>query len=182
MLPSTVIADEVIDKLDQLIGNSGTKGDELSRTFFVTQLRRLFDASPVDERLAVQVAAFLESVNQFLELLLGVRGLPPGDEVRFAVVEAPSKKTNLILQFIDDRVIGTLKLMSVRIRSRNACMHSLSREQFIRNIGRSAIYIRYVHKLVSFHASSDSFTEAGYAIFLYLMPTAIHAIYRVVWP
>ncbi|KAH9819300.1 dedicator of cytokinesis-domain-containing protein [Melampsora americana] len=112
----TVVTDEIIDKLDSLLGNSpSSQNDEMSRAFFVGQLQSLFESDPIDERLQKQVESFMHSVNQFLELLLSIRNLPPGDE------------------FIDDRVIGTLKLMS-----------------FIRNIGRSGIYIHYVHKTRQF--------------------------------
>lgn len=129
----TVVTDEIIDKLDSLLGNSpSSQNDEMSRAFFVGQLQSLFECDPIDERLQKQVESFMQSVNQFLELLLSIRNLPPGDE------------------FIDDRVIGTLKLMS-----------------FIRNIGRSGIYIHYVHKLVNFHASCGNFVEAGLAMRLH---------------
>lgn len=79
---STVVADEIIDKLDNLLGNSpSTQNDEMSRAFFVGQLRSLFDSESIDQRLQNQVETFLESVNQFLDLLLSIRNLPPGDEV-----------------------------------------------------------------------------------------------------
>jgi dedicator of cytokinesis protein 3 len=61
---------------------SQTKGDEISRAFFVSQLRTLFDESVIDDRLRQQVDAFLSSVNSFLDLLLAVRNLPEGEEVR----------------------------------------------------------------------------------------------------
>lgn len=48
----------------------------------------------MDEGLRDHVQAFLESVNHFLELLLGIRNLPEGEEWQ------------------DDRVIGTLRLMA----------------------------------------------------------------------
>ncbi|KAI9619649.1 hypothetical protein KEM48_006192 [Puccinia striiformis f. sp. tritici PST-130] len=129
----------------------------MSRASFVGQLRVLFNQSPVINKqkfdqdqqdnslsssnqpgrieleLKAQVNIFLESRSQFLELLLSIRNLPPGDE------------------FIDNCVIGTLKLMS-----------------FIRNIGRSGIYIHYVHKLVNFHAAHGNFVEAG-------LPLRLHA-------
>lgn len=145
----TVIADEIIDKLDNLLGSSQEETltnqvDEMSRASFVGQLKILFDQSPIVEGLSdnqqrgiepelkAQIDVFLESLSQFLDLLLSIRNLPPGDE------------------FIDDRVIGTLKLMS-----------------FIRNIGRSGIYIHYVHKLVNFHAAHGNFVEAGLALRLH---------------
>ncbi|KAI7940929.1 hypothetical protein MJO28_013214 [Puccinia striiformis f. sp. tritici] len=158
----TVIADEIIDKLDNLLGtapheNLTNQVDEMSRASFVGQLRVLFNQSPVINKqkfdqdqqdnslsssnqpgrieleLKAQVNIFLESRSQFLDLLLSIRNLPPGDE------------------FIDNRVIGTLKLML-----------------FIRNIGRSGIYIHYVHKLVNFHAAHGNFVEAG-------LPLRLHA-------
>lgn len=71
----------MIDRLDKLF-MSETKGDEISRAFFVGQLRALFDGSNIDDRLREQVDTFLASVNSFLDLLLAVRNLPEGDEVR----------------------------------------------------------------------------------------------------
>jgi hypothetical protein len=68
---------------------SDRKNDDISGTFFVGQLRHLFDSSDVDERLRERVAGFLDSVDLFLELLLSVRALPDGEE------------------FADERVIAT---------------------------------------------------------------------------
>ena len=99
--------------------------------FFITQLRFLFEDTSMDERLRQQVATFLDSVNYFLELLLGIRNLPESEEWQ------------------DDRVSGTLKLMS-----------------FIEKRHRS-IYIRYVHRLVEFHVTSNQFVEAGLALKLH---------------
>ncbi|KAK4698793.1 hypothetical protein P7C70_g7476, partial [Phenoliferia sp. Uapishka_3] len=89
----TVIEAEVIDRLDKLF-MSQTKGDEISRAFFVGQLRALFDEAEIEDQLREQVDAFLSSVNSFLDLLLAVRNLPVGEE------------------FQEDRIISTLKLMS----------------------------------------------------------------------
>ena len=69
---------------------SDSKGDDTSRAFFITQLRLLFDSSAVDEALRYRISAFMDSVDQFLELLLNVRALPEGEE------------------FADDRVIATV--------------------------------------------------------------------------
>lgn len=80
-----MVADEIIDKLDNLLGNSpSTQNDEMSRAFFVGQLQSLFESESIDDQLRKQVEVFLESVNQFLDLLLSIRNLPPGDEVRFS--------------------------------------------------------------------------------------------------
>ncbi|KAF8521278.1 cytoplasmic protein [Hysterangium stoloniferum] len=87
------IENEVVTKLDSLF-MSDSKGDDISRAFFIGQLRHLFDNSPVDDALRQRVARFLESVDLFLELLLNVRALPEGEE------------------FQDDRVIATLRLMN----------------------------------------------------------------------
>lgn len=87
------IENQVVTKLDSLF-MSDSKGDDISRAFFIGQLRHLFDNSPVDEALRHRVATFLDSVDLFLELLLNVRALPEGEE------------------FQDDRVIATLRLMN----------------------------------------------------------------------
>ncbi|TFK54047.1 hypothetical protein OE88DRAFT_1654527 [Heliocybe sulcata] len=87
------IETEVVSKLDSLF-MSDSRGDDISRAFFIGQLRHLFDSSNVDEQLRERITIFLEAVDQFLELLLSVRALPEGEE------------------FADDRVIATLRLMN----------------------------------------------------------------------
>lgn len=69
------------------------RGDEISRAFFIGQLRARFEGPDVDPKLQEQVFTCLISVNRFLDLLLSVRALPtdPGYE--------------------DDRIAGTLKLL-----------------------------------------------------------------------
>jgi dedicator of cytokinesis protein 3 len=122
-----VIEAEVIDRLDKLF-MSQTKGDEISRAFFVSQLRSLFDESNIDDRLREQVDSFLTSVNSFLDLLLAVRNLPEGEEVRFERAFKSSidfRLPGIVSQYQEDRIISTLKLMS-----------------FIRGIGRSEIFVR----------------------------------------
>jgi dedicator of cytokinesis protein 3 len=114
------IETELISKLDKLF-MSDTKGDDISRAFFIGQLRGLFDSSSVDDHLRARVSEFLDSVDLFLELLLNVRELPDG------------------VEFQDDRVIATLRLMN-----------------FIRRIGRDEIYIKYVHQLVNVSTLSFS--------------------------
>lgn len=74
------IENEVVERLDELF-MSGNKGDnDISRAYFIGQLRHMFDSSDVDERLRERVANFLDSVDLFLELLLSMRALPDGDE------------------------------------------------------------------------------------------------------
>ncbi|KAF9007971.1 cytoplasmic protein [Cyathus striatus] len=87
------IENELVTRLDSLF-MSDSKGDDISRAFFIGQLRHLFDHSDVDEQLRERVSNFLDSVDLFLELLLSVRALPEGDE------------------YADDRVIATLRLMN----------------------------------------------------------------------
>ncbi|GAA5840554.1 hypothetical protein JCM9279_007363 [Rhodotorula babjevae] len=126
-----LIEAECIDKLDKLFGQQA-KGDEVSRSLFVTQLRQLFDEADHDDELRAQAASFLDSIQSFLDLLLAVRNLPEGDE------------------FQDDRIISTLKLMS-----------------FIRTIGRSEIFIRYVQRLVGYHIARGDLVEAGMTLKLH---------------
>ncbi|KAI8969583.1 cytoplasmic protein [Trametes punicea] len=87
------IENELVSKLDVLF-MSDSKGDDISRTFFIGHLRHLFESSDIDEELRNRVMDFLESVNVFLQLLLSVRALPEGEE------------------FADDRVMATLRLMN----------------------------------------------------------------------
>ncbi|KIY44576.1 hypothetical protein FISHEDRAFT_51256 [Fistulina hepatica ATCC 64428] len=87
------IENEIVTRLDHLF-MSDSKGDDISRAFFIGQLRHLFDSSEVDDQLRERVSNFLDSVDLFLDLLLNVRGLPEGEE------------------FADDRVIATLRLMN----------------------------------------------------------------------
>ncbi|KAJ7188388.1 hypothetical protein C8R46DRAFT_1183883 [Mycena filopes] len=87
------IETELVTRLDSLF-MSDSKGDDISRAFFIGHLRHLFYSSDVDESLRERVSVFLDSVDLFLELLLSVRALPEGDE------------------YADDRVIATLRLMN----------------------------------------------------------------------
>lgn len=87
------IETELVNKLDTLF-MSETKSDDISRAYFIGQLRHLFDSSHVEDQLRQRVNDFLDSVDLFLELLLNVRELPEGDEYQ------------------DDRVIATLRLMN----------------------------------------------------------------------
>ncbi|CEQ42400.1 SPOSA6832_04218 [Sporobolomyces salmonicolor] len=146
-----IIEAEVIDRLDKLFGVQ-TKGDEISRAFFVTQLRQLFDESEMDDELRQQVDTFLDSINSFLDLLLAVRNLPEGEEYQ------------------EDRIISTLKLMSVSLApSLDPAFARTYRlaQQFIRGIGRSEIFIRYVQRLVTYHVALASHTEAGLTLKLH---------------
>lgn len=83
------IENELVSKLDTLF-MSDSKGDDISRAFFIGHLRQLFEASEVDPELRTRVTNFLDAVDLFLELLLSVRALPEGEE------------------FADDRVIATV--------------------------------------------------------------------------
>ena len=74
---------------------SQSKGDNISRGFFIAQLRHLFVSSEVDEQLRERVSIFLDSVDAFLKFLLDVRRLPEGEE------------------FADDRVIATVSIIFV---------------------------------------------------------------------
>ncbi|KAK7057298.1 C2 domain in Dock180 and Zizimin proteins-domain-containing protein [Favolaschia claudopus] len=87
------IETELVTRLDSLF-MSDSKGDDISRAFFISHLRHLFYTAEVDESLRERVSVFLDSVDLFLELLLSVRALPEGDE------------------YADDRVIATLRLMN----------------------------------------------------------------------
>jgi dedicator of cytokinesis protein 3 len=84
------IENELIGKLDSLF-MSDSKADDLSRAFFISQLRHLFESSNVEELLRDRVSTFLDSVDLFLEMLLSVRALPEGEE------------------FSDDRVMATVQ-------------------------------------------------------------------------
>ena len=63
----------------------------VSRAFFITQLRTLFESTLLGDDLELKIETFLSTISQFLDLLLGIRNLPEGEE------------------FVDDRVVGTLK-------------------------------------------------------------------------
>jgi dedicator of cytokinesis protein 3 len=83
------IEHELVTRLDTLF-TSDSRGDDILGDFFVTQLRHMFETSEVNEHLRQRVSTFLDSVEQFLELLRTVRALPDGDE------------------FADERVIATV--------------------------------------------------------------------------
>lgn len=84
------IEHELVSKLDTLF-MSDSKGDDISRAFFIGHLRQLFETAEVDPDLRDRVTHFLDAVDLFLELLLNVRALPEGEE------------------FADDRVIATVR-------------------------------------------------------------------------
>ncbi|EIW83239.1 cytoplasmic protein [Coniophora puteana RWD-64-598 SS2] len=125
------IETELVKKLDSLF-MSHSKGDDISRSFFIAHLRHLFESEEVDESLRDHVANFLGSVDAFLKLLLSVRRLPEGEE------------------FFDDRVIATLRLMN-----------------FVREIGREEMYIKYVHQLVNTHLQAQNYVEAALTLKLH---------------
>ena len=129
------IEHELISKLDSLF-MSDSKADDLSRAFFISQLRHLFESSRVEEQLRERVSNFLDSVDLFLEMLLSVRALPEGEE------------------FSDDRVIATVRQLPARSASVHPHPSQLRLMNFIRRIGRNEIYIKYVHQLVNVSAIS----------------------------
>jgi hypothetical protein len=126
------IENELVTRLDSLF-MSDSKGDDISRAFFIGQLRHLFDTSDVEDQLRDRVSAFLDSVDLFLELLLSVRALPEGEE------------------YADDRVIATVSILHIlhRLHTSHLIFHQLRLMNFIRRIGRDEIYIKYVHQLVN---------------------------------
>lgn len=71
-----------IGHLDSLFGARDHVDAAASRTFFVAELRQLFGECDLKDDQRTRVTAFLESVDAFLELLLSVKTLPEGDEVR----------------------------------------------------------------------------------------------------
>ncbi|KAF8840035.1 hypothetical protein BDN67DRAFT_969174 [Paxillus ammoniavirescens] len=125
------IENELVRKLDSLF-MSQSKGDDISRAFFIAHLRQLFESTEVDNHLRERVSTFLDSVDAFLKLLLSVRSLPDSEE------------------FAEDRVIATLRLMN-----------------FIREIGRDEMYIKYVHQLVNAHLQSQNYVEAALTLKLH---------------
>ena len=161
------IEHELVSKLDTLF-MSDSKGDDISRAFFIGHLRHLFDSSDVDEELRARVTDFLDSVDVFLELLLSVRDLPEGEE------------------FADDRVIATVSFTASHDSPH--CLRvflQLRLMNFIRRIGRDEIYIKYVHQLVNvslslhidckfsltcmpqMHLQSQNYVEAALALKLH---------------
>ena len=84
------IENELVKKLDSLF-MSQSKGDDISRAFFIAHLRQLFESAQVDDPLRERVSTFLDCVDAFLKLLLSLRSLPEGEE------------------FADDRVIATVR-------------------------------------------------------------------------
>ena len=121
----SAIENELVSKLDGLF-MSGAKGDDVSRAFFITQLRQLFESSAVDKQLQIRVAEFMDSVDQFLELLLNVRALPEGEE------------------YADDRVIATLRLMNfIRRIGRNE-MYIKYVHQLV-NVSIRCYHLGYTH-------------------------------------
>lgn len=138
-----------MDKLDLLFMHGG-EGDDLARVYFVTSLRGMFAGSSVDPLLRQAIDDFLDSVDRFLDLLLGLRDLPEGN------------------QFQDDRTVGTLRLLNFirRIGGRDEmCSSQIERSQRLVRLAdwplASRAVIQYVHQLVDAHVLSGDYTEAG---------------------
>jgi len=87
------IENELVTRLDSLF-MSDSKGDDITRTFFIDQLRN-FTTADVDEQLRDRITNFLYSVDLFLELLLNIRDLPEGEEFQEDRVMATVKITHL---------------------------------------------------------------------------------------
>ncbi|KAL7415449.1 hypothetical protein BDY24DRAFT_382988 [Mrakia frigida] len=87
------VESEVIDKLDELM-EKDNDGDNHTRDYFVSALRLLFSGPSVDLQLQEAVTTWLNSVDQFLKLLISLRDLPDGEEYQ------------------DDRVVSTLRLLN----------------------------------------------------------------------
>ncbi|CDZ98211.1 Signaling protein DOCK180 [Phaffia rhodozyma] len=87
------VESEMIDKLD-IIFMQGGGGDDLTRAYFVSNLRAMFSSSRVDPQLRAQAIDFLDSVDRFLSLLLSLRDLPKGEE------------------YEDDRTVCALRLLN----------------------------------------------------------------------
>lgn len=85
------IEHELMTRLDSLF-MSDSKGDDISRGFFINQLR-LYTTVDVDEQLRDRIANFLDSVDFFLVLLLSVRDLPEGEEFQEDRVMATVRST-----------------------------------------------------------------------------------------
>lgn len=83
----------MIEKLDELMERD-SDGDNHTRNYFVSALRVLFSGPTVDAQLQKAAAVWLDSVDQFLGLLISLRDLPPGEEYQ------------------DDRVVSTLRLLN----------------------------------------------------------------------
>lgn len=96
------IENELVTRLDSLF-MSDSKGDDISRAFFIGQLRHLFETYDVEKQLRERVSTFLDSVDLFLELLLSVRALPEGEE------------------YADDRVIATVCIPSPTGAADHSC-------------------------------------------------------------
>jgi dedicator of cytokinesis protein 3 len=117
------IENALVNRLDSLF-MSDSKGDDISRAFFVSHLRHLFDSSEVNEQLRERVSHFLDSVDLFLELLLSVRGLPDGEE------------------YADDRVIATVSKFRHRLTFSGlmASLAAASYEFYTKNWPRRDLY------------------------------------------
>jgi dedicator of cytokinesis protein 3 len=85
---------DVIDRLDKLFSSRQRDDVSVTQALFVGQLRGLFDAAAISAELRAAVGKFLDSVAEFLDLLLGIRNLPEGEE------------------WTEDRIVGTLRCVA----------------------------------------------------------------------
>lgn len=102
-----------IGHLDSLFGARDHVDAAASRTFFVAELRQLFDERDLKDDQRTRILAFLDSIDSFLELLLSVKTLPEGDEVRIFWSARHASAECTSQQFQEDRIASTLRLMTV---------------------------------------------------------------------
>lgn len=99
------------------------------RAYFITQLRALYESKPSpNPTFATQFSTFLDEVELFIDLLLGVRDLPESVEWK------------------DERASAIYRLMD-----------------FLKRLGRTELYIRFVHQLVGVNTEAKDWLAAGMA-------------------
>jgi hypothetical protein len=127
----SVIQTEMIDSLDRLFKSRPLTESTLQKLFIGELLERfeLLSQAP-DEPLSAALQDLINTLEEFLDLLVAVYGGDEGSEV--------------------SNIINRLRLM-----------------EFLRDMQKEEIFIRYVHQLASLQAESRNHAEAGLALRLH---------------
>ncbi|KAI5787677.1 hypothetical protein DFH27DRAFT_592401 [Peziza echinospora] len=128
----SVIQAEMIDSLDRLFKSKSKHFTEsITQKLFITDLNSLFGplAMIPNDPLAITVTQLLQTIEEFLDLLVAVHNTPLGEAYT---------------------IMDTLRLMD-----------------FLKDMRKEDMFIRYVHQLVSVQLEAQNYVEAGLSLQLH---------------
>ncbi|KAI9158566.1 Dedicator of cytokinesis protein 1 [Paramyrothecium foliicola] len=127
----SVIQTEMIDSLDRLFKSRPLTESTLQKLFIYELLERFEVLSELpDEPLSAALRELINTLEEFLDLLVAVYGSDEASEV--------------------SKIINRLRLM-----------------EFLRDMQKEEIFVRYVHQLANLQANSRNHAEAGLALRLH---------------